>query len=266
MTVRTLIGCGCVRRDRRRTVLFVLGGKEARMESGVTRRKFLGAAGTAVAAGAAVGAAAGEAAGGARSGTVRIVGICCSPRKGKTTMAALGACLESAKAVDPSIEVEAIELAGLRIDGSLAAGIPLEPGVRDDFPAVAAKLADPAVAGVVIATPVYFGNMTSLCKAFLDRCMLFRKDNFALSDKVGGVLAVGGVRSGGQELTIGSVQNALFCQEMVVVGDGRPTAHTGATVWNPGTDDISKDEFGLSTARNLGRRVAQVALKMARSR
>jgi hypothetical protein len=52
---------------------------------------------------------------------------------------------------------------------------------------------------------------------------------------------------------------------MIMVGDGRPTAHTGATVWNPGTDDVSKDEFGLSTARNLGRRVAQVALRLVAS-
>ena len=49
------------------------------------------------------------------------------------------------------------------------------------------------------------------------------------------------------------------------VGDGRPTAHTGATLLNPGTDDIAGDEFGLATARNLGRRVAQVALRLART-
>jgi hypothetical protein len=53
-----------------------------------------------------------------------------------------------------------------------------------------------------------------------------------------------------------------MCQEMVIVGDGRPTAHTGATLLNQ-NDDISGDEFGLSTARNLGRRVAEVALRIA---
>lgn len=54
-----------------------------------------------------------------------------------------------------------------------------------------------------------------------------------------------------------------MCQEMVVVGDGRPTCHYGATVWNSGKDDISQDEFGMSTVKNLGRRVAEVALRMA---
>ena len=45
-----------------------------------------------------------------------------------------------------------------------------------------------------------------------------------------GVLAVGGGRNGGQELTLRSVQTALMCQEMVIVGDGKPSAHFGGTV------------------------------------
>jgi multimeric flavodoxin WrbA len=104
--------------------------------------------------------------------------------------------------------------------------------------------------------------MSSLCKAFLDHCMACRKNNFALANKVAGVLAVGGVRNGGQELTVQSVQAALLCQEMIVVGDARPTGHSGATLLNTG-DDISGDEVGLATAKNLGRRVAEVALRMA---
>ena len=49
---------------------------------------------------------------------------------------------------------------------------------------------------------------------------------------------------------------------MIVVGDGRPTAHCGATLWNNGKDDISHDEAGVATAKNLGRRVAEVALRL----
>jgi len=105
--------------------------------------------------------------------------------------------------------------------------------------------------------------MTSLCKAFLDHCMLFRQRNFALSGKVAGIVAVGGARNGGQELAIQSVQAALLCQEMIIVGDGRPTGHFGATLVNSGNDDISGDEFGIATAKNLGRRVAEVALKIS---
>ena len=141
--------------------------------------------------GAAIVAAPGEAEHAAQSRPIKILGICCSPRKGKTTAAALSICLDAVKAVDGRIEVELIELAGRKIPGEVAAGVALEPGERDDFPALVPKLADPAVAGIIVGTPVYFGNMSSLCKAFLDRCIVFHKDK-PLANKVAGVLAVGG--------------------------------------------------------------------------
>jgi multimeric flavodoxin WrbA len=228
------------------------------MTSNLSRRTFLGAAGGAVA----VGAVARSAEESPQAKGVKIVGVCCSPRKGKTTAAGLRICLDAAKEAYPDLEVELIELGGLKIDGSLAAGIPLAPGQEDDFPKVAETIGDPKVAGIIVGTPVYFGNMSALCKAFLDRCMVFRKNNFALREKVGGALAVGAVRNGGQETTIQSVLAALLCQEMIIVGDGRPTAHTGATLLNNGKDDIGGDEFGTSTAKNLGRRVVEVAVRL----
>lgn len=234
------------------------------MAGAVTRRRFLGAAGTAVAAGAAAEAMAMESEEAGQAKPVKIIAVCCSPRKGKTTAQALTICLEAAKAAGcDRIETELVELADLEIPGYVAAGIPLKARQKDDFPDIAAKLADRQVAGIIIGTPVYFGSMTSLCKAFLDRCISFRMRQFVLANKVGGVVAVGGVRNGGQELTIQGVQAALLCQEMVLVGDGRPTCHWGATVWNNGKDDISQDEFGVATLNNLGRRVAEVALRVA---
>ncbi len=228
------------------------------MGSAVDRRGFFGAAG-AVAAGVAAGALAAEAPEQAKA--VRIIGVVCSPRKGKTTAAAVQACLDAAKAVSPKIEVELIELAGLSIPAEVAAGLPLAVGQQDDFPPLAAKLGDPAARGLIIGSPVYFNNMSGLCKAFLDRCMVFRK-GFGLSGKVAGVVAVGSARNGGQELTIQSIQAALLSHEVVVVGTGRPTGRLGAALWNQG-DDIAKDEFGLACARDLGRHVAEAALRMA---
>jgi len=236
------------------------------MSSHLTRRGFLGVAGAAAATGAVTGAtSAEEPAAASESDAIKILGVCCSPRAGKSTATALQVCLDAAKAVDPDgIEIELIELAGMKINGDLAAGVELEPGQRDDFPSLIPKLSDPRVGGILIGTPVYFGNMTSLAKAFLDRCIVLRK-NFALSGKVAGVVAVGGARNGGQELTIQSVQAVLFCHEMLLVGDARPTGHRGATVWNNKEfgGDVTKDEFGMSTAKNLGRRVAEVARMVA---
>ncbi len=236
------------------------------MGSKASRRKFLQAAGMGVAATAALQSASAATSAESDSATrrVRIIAISGSPRKGKTTAAALRTALEAAKAVNPEvIETELIELAGTKLNGDMAAGIPLEAGQQDDFPALATKLAASNVGGIIVGSPVYFGSMTSLCKAFLDRCIALRMRQFALANKVGGAVAVGGVRNGGQELTLQGIQAAMMCQEMVVVGDGRPTCHTGATVLNSGKDDISQDEFGLSTVKNLGRRVAEMAVRLA---
>jgi multimeric flavodoxin WrbA len=236
------------------------------MKNDLTRRNFLGAAGAVAAAGATTHALAADTAETtSKSGPIKILGIGCSPREESTTAASLQVCLDAAKEVAPDrIAVELITLAGMRINGSLAAGVPLEPGERDDFPKLVPKLSDPAVAGMIIGSPVYFGNMTSLCKAFLERLMVFRKEGFALSNTVAGVLAVGGARNGGQELTIQSIQAALFCQEMIVVGESRPTAHFGPGVWsNREFEKVTDDEVGMAATRNLGRRVAEVALLVA---
>lgn len=240
------------------------------MPSDVTRRDFLVIAGPAVVAGtsAVLPGSTAQASPAATRKSIKILGICCSPRKGKTTATALRVCLDAAKAVDGRIEVELIELAGLKIPGEVAAGVALEPGEQDDFPALAPKLADPAVAGIILGTPVYFGNMSSLCKAFLDRWVVFFK-NRTLANKVAGVLAVGGGRNCGLELTIRSVQVSLMAQQMIVVGDTPPTGHWGGTVWagNPAvgggpTPDIARDAEGIATVKNLGRHVAEMAMRL----
>jgi len=230
------------------------------MQSELSRRGFL--AGVAATTGsAALSQAAADDAVAAKP--LKIVGIACSPRSGKTTATTVRVCLDAAEQLAPEkIRTEMIELAGLSIPGQLAAGEPLKPGEQDDFPGLVPKLSAPEVAGIVIGTPVYFANMSSLCKAFLDRCIVFRKNDFALADKVAGVAAVGGCRNGGQELTIRSVQSALMSQQMIIVGDAPPTAHFGATVCSGGLEDVTEDEFGMATARNLGKRVAEMALRL----
>lgn len=224
------------------------------MERRIGRREVIGAAGAA----AVIGAMSSSAFAQGEAAKRKIIGISCSPRKGKTTAAALDVCLKAARNASPDIDTELIELAGLSIPAQLVAGQPLREGEVDDFPELVPKLADPTVAGIIVGSPVYFGNMTALCKAFLDRCAAFRNDGFKLRNKVAGALAVGGARNGGQELTIRSIQTALMCQDMIVVGDGQPSARIGATLWNQ-NDSIAEDDFGTETAENLGRRVAELA-------
>ena len=193
---------------------------------------------------------------------IKILAISCSPRKGKTTAASLGAALQAAREVGDRIETQLIELADYTIHGNLAAGVPLPEGDKDDFAKLVPMLSDPTVGGIIIGTPVYFGTMSSLCKAFLDRCIVLWQDGFALSGKVAGVVAVGGARNGGQEVTIQSVQVSLFCQEMILVGNGRPGPRLGGTVWSGAEGGVLEDKYGIATAKALGRRVAEVAMRL----
>ena len=76
-----------------------------------------------------------------------------------------------------------------------------------------------------MGTPVYFGSMTALCKAVPRSLHRAANAAICLANKVGGVVAVGGVRNGGQELTIQCVQSALLCQEMLVVATAGRLPH-----------------------------------------
>ena len=225
----------------------------------MNRRKFMTKT---LAAGAAVSVASAPA--NASNGRpVKILGISCSPREGKTTATAIKASLDAAKKVDRHIEVELIDLGGLEISGWSGGTKPTEGlQITDDFDLILPKLRDPNVGGWIIGSPVYFRSLTALCKVFLERCAVLRKPKLLLADTVVGVLAVGAFRNGGQELVIEQIQSVLLCHEMMIVG-GKPGAHQGATLWNAYKDDITKDEFGMDTARKLGIRVAEAALRLS---
>jgi multimeric flavodoxin WrbA len=200
---------------------------------------------------------------------MKIIGINCSPRKNRTTQKSLETCLDAAREESDRIDTEIIALADLNIRGCLDCSYckkQLKCKQEDDLNSLIPTLIDKYIAGIIIGTPVYLGTMTSQCKAFLDRSVLFRRNGFIFRNKVGGVLAIGGVRNGGQELTIQAVQAALMCHHMICVSDGLNTCHFGATLFSGGQGGLDADAFGLQTAHNHGRRVAQVALLLDNSK
>jgi len=226
----------------------------------MNRRKFINktlAAGAAVSLGTTTANAANPKA-------VRIVGVSCSPREGKTTATAVKAALDAARGVDSRIKTELIDLGGLEIAGSMGGATSADARQpNDDFDLYALpKLTEPLLDGLIIGSPCYFRSMSALCKAFIERLQALRSPKLLLADKPVGVLSVGAYRNGGQELVISQIQAAMLCHEVMLVG-GKPRAHQGATLWNAYKDDITKDEFGMDTAGKLGIRVAEAALRLA---
>jgi multimeric flavodoxin WrbA len=222
------------------------------MKENVTRRNFLATAGIAAAAATTVSTFAADSGGGK---TLKILGISCSPRKGMTTAKAVQAALDAAKSVDSRIEIELIDLGGLSFSGYS----PKPP--QDDFTPILPKLQDPSVAGLIVGSPSYFRGLSSLCKAFIERCAPLREPKMLLADKPVGVVAVGGFRNGGQELVIEQIQAAMLCFGMIPVG-GHAPAFQGATLLSA-NDSLTQDELGLKTAAQLGKHLGEAAVKLA---
>jgi multimeric flavodoxin WrbA len=224
----------------------------------INRRVFLGAAAASVAALPGFASAAEPAA-----GSVKIVGVVGSLRKGKSTYKAMQLALESAKTVSPAIATDLIELSGLNLDPYIAVGSKSSDR-PDDFPAVREKLVAPDVFGILMCSPVYMGIVSSPLKALFERMLAFRQGGFPLKNKAGGAIAVGAGRNTGVELILQQLIMFMISQGMVVVGDGPPGDHWGGTMQSQG-DELGKDEGSLNTVRGVGKRVAEIALRMAAS-
>ena len=224
----------------------------------MNRRLFLGAAAAAAAASAGLTNAAEPAA-----GSVKIIGIAGSLRKGKSTYKALELALDAARTVSPAIATELIELSGLNLDPYIAVGSKSSDR-PDDFPAVREKLVAPDVFGILMGSPVYMGIVSSPLKQLFERMLAFRQGGFPLKNKVGGAIAVGAGRNTGVELILQQLIMFMLSQEMILVGDGTPGDHWGGTMQSQG-EELSKDEGSLNTVRGVGKRVAEITLRMAAS-
>lgn len=223
------------------------------MKENVTRRKFLTTAGAAALAATASSTLA--AAGGDRDQPVKILGVSCSARKGMTTAQAVQAALDAAKAVNPRVQTELIDLGGL----SIAPWSPKPP--EDDMKDILPKFLDRALGGLIIGSPCYFRSLSGTAKCFLERLAPLREPKMVLADKPFGVVTVGAFRNGGQEMTIEQIQAILLCFGMIPVG-GHAPGFQGATLLST-NDSIAQDDLGLKTAAQLGKHVAEVAVKLA---
>jgi len=111
--------------------------------------------------------------------------------------------------------------------------------------------------GIIMGSPVYFGSVTGQLKSFWDKTRHLRKDKFFLNT-VGGAVAVGGSRFGGQETTIKAIHDMMLVQGMLLVGDGYKdddAGHQGVCAQKP----AENDSFAIKRAQIMGKRVAEVA-------
>lgn len=156
--------------------------------------------------------------------------------------------------VQQGLETELVQLAGIEIKACLACYRCFENkdqhcSVEDDE---LNQFIDKMLAaeGIILASPTYIGDVTSIMKALIDRAgMVSRANDNMLRRKVGAAVAV--ASWGGAIHTFDSLNHFFLIGEMIVVGSSN---------WNLGfgreKGQVLQDQKSLETMRTLGRNMA----------
>ena len=119
-----------------------------------------------------------------------------------------------------------------------------------------------AADGIIIATPVYFGLPSDLFSKFIMRTRVMRHQELRLANRVVGVMAIAGRRSGGAETTIMATWLPFIRNGCLVVGNGDTTSQFGAYGWAGPRGHILTDEWGMEQGFQVAERVYTVAKVM----
>lgn len=196
---------------------------------------------------------------------MKVIGICGSPKKeGSTTLIGLKKAINEVQ--KQGLESEIIELSKYKFFGCDACNNCKKTGfcsIDDDFTnKILPMLDNNDNKGFIFASPVYFGGVTSQMKAFIDRCVVFRRRGYEWENKVAGVITIGNSRNGGQELAAMDLVTFSMIHGMIVVPDASPTSHFGG-IMHAGCDGgVTNDRIGLETSTNLGKKVGEITLKL----
>ena len=195
---------------------------------------------------------------------MKVLAISGSAREGGNTDALLDIVASEIKSA--GIECETVRLVREDIHGCRACWACAGRGncaFEDDaFCAIFDKMKE--ADGIVLASPVYTGNVSANMQAILERAAVVcdtNKEEALLSRKAGGCLAV--ARRGGALSTLDVMVNFLLVQDMYVAGSSYwPIAYGRLP------REALQDEEGVETARRLGQNFSHLvnALSCASSR
>ena len=147
-----------------------------------------------------------------------------------------------------------IKLSELTIEPCRACGICQTTGhcvIYDDLSPILVQLCE--LDALVLGSSVYFNNVSSLMKAFIDRTWCLRG---RLRNKIGGAVTVG--RRYGAESALTALQALFLKHDMIPANRG-----VCGIAFEPGS--IVEDELALNAARALGRRLIELAALQQKS-
>ena len=162
---------------------------------------------------------------------MKVLGISGSPRRGGNTELLVKKALGFCKAEGAAVSF--IALSEKRIEHCRGCNSCREPphlcGQEDDVAGILAEMK--SADAIIIGSPTYFSAVSGKLKSLLDRTLPLRVGGFQLSGKVGGAIAVGGSRNGGQESVCRDIQNWMLIHEMIVMN---PSLRFTARFWEGG--------------------------------
>ena len=212
--------------------------------------------------------------------SVKILGVCGSPIKKGNTETLLDIVLESARATG-DVEIELVTMADWKnfkggcVHCNFCAYKQKEGdfcAIKDDMTPMYPKLLE--ADGLILASPVYISKLSWFMTAFIDRLRPIVHGKIytnKLVHKVGAAAAVLWHRNSGAETTLLSMVHAMMHCGMLPVTValyGTYGVTAVSSIHGTGAFDLDdklgvlKDEFGLRTARALGKNVAQVCKTM----
>jgi multimeric flavodoxin WrbA len=163
---------------------------------------------------------------------------------------------------DAGVECELIELAGKDVRGCTACGTCTAKadgkcyGRRDDANEIIERLA--AADGIILGSPVYFGDVTAEIKALMDRAGYVGRSKRDMFMRKPGAAVVAVRRAGGMH-AFDTLNHFFSIAEMVTVG---------SSYWNIGIGrergDVEGDAEGMRTMHRLGENMAWMLELLAR--
>lgn len=206
---------------------------------------------------------------------MKIIAVNGSHRKGKNTAALLNTVLEEAASL--GADTELLELTDYNIKLCLSCNKCLGKTqcsiTDDDMAVVGDKLL--AADGILLGSPVYWANVTTLMKNFMDRTRYMHMAKNLLAGKVGGAVTNAGLRHGGQEAALRIMEYFLYAQGLHIVdtrdADGPIMAagvagslmadfKEGKVVWRRNTVE---DELTVLACKQLGRNMVGLINKLS---
>jgi multimeric flavodoxin WrbA len=186
----------------------------------------------------------------------RVIGIVGSPRVGGNTEFLVREALKAAEA--EGVETELITLAGKRIEPCTGCRVCRDKGkdcpIDDDLKPIFDRML--ASDGIILGSPVYVGSATAQVKALIDRVTYWAGGRGRpLENKVGGPIVV--ARRAGQNFTFAQLLYFFFLNGMIIPGTTYWTVAVGRE-----KGEVARDEEGVATVRNFGRKVAWLAKKI----